>query len=36
MGSAVYSTPVAANGALYIMNTSRLFSIAAQPAGARQ
>ena len=36
MGSAVYSTPVAANGALYIMNTSRLFSIAAPPAGARR
>jgi outer membrane protein assembly factor BamB len=36
MGSAVYSTPVAANGALYIMNASRLFSIAAPPAGVRQ
>jgi len=36
MGSAVYSTPVAANGALYIMNASRLFSIAAPPAGAGQ
>jgi outer membrane protein assembly factor BamB len=29
MGSAVYSTPVPANGVLYIMNTSRLFAIAA-------
>jgi outer membrane protein assembly factor BamB len=36
MGSAVYGTPVAANGALYIMNASTLFSIAVLPAGPRQ
>jgi len=28
----VYSTPVAANGVLYIMNASQLFAIAAPPA----
>ena len=36
MGSAVYSTPVPANGVLFVMNASRLFAIAAPPAGARQ
>ena len=36
MGSAVYSTPVPANGVLYVMNTSQLFAIAAPPAGPRQ
>jgi outer membrane protein assembly factor BamB len=36
MGSAIYSTPVAANGALYIMNASTLFCIAAPPTGPRQ
>jgi outer membrane protein assembly factor BamB len=36
MGSAVYGTPVAANGALYIMNASTLFCIAAPPTGPRQ
>jgi outer membrane protein assembly factor BamB len=36
MGSAVYSTPVPANGVLFVMNTSQLFAIAAPPAGARQ
>ena len=35
MGSAVYSTPVAANGALYIMSASKLFCIAAPPARPR-
>jgi outer membrane protein assembly factor BamB len=29
MGSAVYATPVPANGVLYIMNTSQVFAIAA-------
>jgi outer membrane protein assembly factor BamB len=33
MGSAVYSSPVPANGVLYIMNASQLFAIAAPPAG---
>jgi len=33
MGSAVYSTPVPANGALYIMNTSHLFAITAAAGG---
>ena len=36
LGSAVYSTPVPANGVLYIMNRSQLFAIAATPAGPRQ
>ena len=37
MGSAVYSTPVPANGVLYIMNTSQLFAIiGAAPAGPGQ
>jgi len=36
MGSAVYSAPVPANGALYITNRSQLFAIAAGPAAARQ
>jgi outer membrane protein assembly factor BamB len=36
MGSAVYSTPVAANGVLYVMNASQLFAVAAAPAGPRQ
>lgn len=36
MGTAVYSTPVPANGVLYIMNRSQLFAIAAAPAGPRQ
>jgi outer membrane protein assembly factor BamB len=36
MGSAVYSTPVPANGVLYVMNTSQLFAIAAPAAGPRQ
>jgi len=27
MGSAVYSTPVAANGVLYIMNRTELYAI---------
>ena len=35
MGSAVYSTPVPANGTLYIMNTSQLFAITAA-AGERR
>jgi outer membrane protein assembly factor BamB len=35
MGSAVYGTPVPANGVLYIMNTSQVFAIAAPPAGSR-
>jgi hypothetical protein len=28
MGSSIYSTPIAANGVLYIANRSRLFAIA--------
>jgi outer membrane protein assembly factor BamB len=36
MGTAVYSSPVPANGVLYVMNTSQLFAIAASPAGPRQ
>jgi outer membrane protein assembly factor BamB len=36
MGSAVYSTPVPANGALYLMNTSQLFALAAAPPGGRR
>lgn len=36
MGSAVYSTPVPANGVLYIMNRSQLFAIAATPAAPPQ
>jgi hypothetical protein len=35
MGSAVCSTPVPANGTLYIMNTSQLFAITAA-AGERR
>ncbi len=33
LGTAVYSTPVPANGVLYIMNGSRLFAIAAAKTG---
>ena len=36
MADSVYSTPVPANGVLYVMNTSQLFAIAAPPAGPRQ
>jgi outer membrane protein assembly factor BamB len=36
MGSAIYSAPVPANGALYIMTRSQLFAIAAGPPAARQ
>jgi outer membrane protein assembly factor BamB len=34
MGSSVYSTPVPANGVLYIMNRSELYAIAGTPAGS--
>jgi hypothetical protein len=33
MGSSVYSTPVAANGVLYIMNRSELYALANTGAG---
>jgi outer membrane protein assembly factor BamB len=36
LGSAVYATPVPANGVLYIMNRSQLYAIAASPAVSRQ
>jgi outer membrane protein assembly factor BamB len=35
MGSSVYSTPVPANGVLYIMTRSTLYAIATTPAGSR-
>ena len=35
MGSGVYSSPVPANGVLYVMTASRLFAIAAPAAGKR-
>ena len=34
MGAAVYSSPVAANGTLYIMTSSALYAIAGKPAGS--
>ena len=34
LGSAVYATPVPANGVLYVMNRSQLVAIAASPSGA--
>jgi outer membrane protein assembly factor BamB len=34
MGNCVYSTPVPANGVLYIMTSSALYAIAAKPAGS--
>ena len=36
MGNAVYSTPVPANGVLYIMTRSELFAIAATAGGTTQ
>jgi len=36
MGSAVYSTPVPANGVLYIMNRSELYAIANTDAGPKE
>ena len=34
MGSSVYSSPVPANGALFIMNRNQLFALAEKPAAA--
>jgi outer membrane protein assembly factor BamB len=34
MGNSVYSTPVPANGVLYIMTRSELYAIASKPAGS--
>jgi hypothetical protein len=34
MGSSVYSTPVPANGALFIMNRNQLFALVAGGVGA--
>jgi hypothetical protein len=34
MGGSVYSTPVPANGVLYIMTPSMLYAISASAAGA--
>jgi outer membrane protein assembly factor BamB len=36
MGSSVYSTPVPANGVLYIMNRSELYAIASTDAGPKE
>lgn len=36
MGSSVYSTPVPANGVLYIMNRSELYAIANTSAESRE
>ena len=36
MGGSVYSTPVPANGVLYIMTPSELYAIAESPAGSEK
>jgi hypothetical protein len=34
MGSSVYSTPVPANGVLFVMNRNQLFALAVSSGGA--
>jgi hypothetical protein len=36
MGNAVYSTPIVANGVLYIANKDHVFAIAPTPSAAAQ
>jgi hypothetical protein len=35
MGSSVYSSPVPANGTLFIMNRNQLYALAATPAASK-